>query len=293
MHKPCFALFVIVLLVSPALAAPELSESDRQRLADGTTDHDGLLDQQDGLYVLLRNASTWQGDDFGGDAGAALAPPPDYDFLQANPTQARGNVYLIEGWLNGTDRWPTQNNHNSDTLYRRDSAWGSQLTRWTLQTEKGNPKATVIVLLHDPNAKLATPERGDKVRVAARFHKLWTIPDATGKPFTYAVFVGGAAKTIEQAKNATASDGSVSSLSKILGAIVVVGGFFVAMRFLMKKVSASGGGGRMLQDRLDAMRREREADGRHAGHDEEEKADDLPDDPVAALDVLRQKHQAD
>ncbi|MFK7789533.1 MAG: hypothetical protein AB8C95_08610 [Phycisphaeraceae bacterium] len=289
-------LLIIVLLLSCSVfAAPELSEADRQRLADGTTDRDDVLDQQDGFYVLLRNAAKWQGDDFAGDAGAAVAPPPDYGFLKDKPEQARGNVYMIEGWMAGTDRWPTLVNHSSDKLYRAgDPSWGDQVTRWTLVTERENDDATVIVLFNDPNMKMAEYEPGSKVRIAARFHKLWVIPSSTGKPYTYPVFIGGAAEQIEKASSATSASGATSSLSKVLAAIVVVAGFFVVMRILMKKVSAGGGGGTMVQDRLEEMRREREA-AQQKGLDveEDEDIDDLPDDPIAALDVLSQKHQTD
>lgn len=291
MLKRCLALLVVVL-ACPVFAAPELSPSDRQRLADGTTDRDDVLDQQDGFYVLLRNASTWQGDDFAGDAGAAVAPPPDYGYIKDKPDQARGNVYLIEGWLAGSDRWPADDNHGHDKLLRAgDPAWGDQVTRWTIITEKDNADATVIVLFNDPTAKMTAPEVGDKVRIAARFHKLWTIRSSTGKPFTYPVFVGGAAEEIEEASAATSASGSGSPLTKILGAIVVVGGFFVAMRFLMRRLSTKTGGGTMLQDRLDEMRRQRESEEhQHDDDADDEDTSDLPDDPIAALDVLNQKH---
>lgn len=292
MLKRCLALMVLVL-ACPVFAAPELSESDRERLADGTTDRDDVLDQQDGLYVLLRNASTWQGDDFSGDAGAAVAPPPDYGFLKDKPEQARGNAYLIEGWFISSDRWPTKDNHDQENLLRAgDPAWGDQVTRWTIVTEKDNPDATIIVLFNDPTAKMTAPEPGDKVRIAARFHKLWRITSATGTPYTYAVFVGGASEQVQAAGSTSAAGGSVSNFTKILGAIVVVGGFFVAMRVLMKRVSKGGGGGTMVRDRLDEMRREREALEQRGEVDEaEEEIDDLPEDPIAALEALREKHE--
>ncbi len=285
------SLLLLFVLVFPALAAPELSESDRQRLADGTTDGDDVLDQQDGFYVLLRNAATWRGDDFSGDAGAAVAPPPDYGFLKDKPGKARGNAYLIEGWFAGGDRWPTLENHSNEKLLRAgDPAWGDQVTRWTIVTDKDNPDATVIVLFNDPNAKMIALERGSKVRIAARFLKLWTIPSANGKPYTYPVFIGGAAEQTEEAVASNPADGSTSFLTKIILAIVVVAGFFFFMRILMRKVSTGGGGGTMLRDRLEDMRREREAQAQR-GEDEDEDIDDLPEDPVAALDVLSKKHE--
>ena len=284
-------LLLLFLVSSPVIAAPELTDDQRARLNDGTTDRDDILDGRDGFYVLLRNASTWQGDDFSGDAGAAVAPPPDYQFLKDKPEQARGNVYLIEGWLVKADRWPTLDNHDSEKLQRfSNPAWGGQVTRWTIVTEKGNPEATVIVLFNDPNAKMTAPEDGSKVRIAARFHKLWTISSATGKPFTYPLFVGGAAEQAASAGVSTSSGGANSPLTIILGAVLVVAGFFVGMRYLMRRLSTQTGGGTMLQDRLDEMRRQREA---HEPEEpeEEEDTEGLPEDPVDALDVLRQKHE--
>ena len=288
----CYLPLFLLLLVCPAIAAPELSQADRQLLADGTTDRDGNLDEQGGVYVLLRNAATWPGDDFGGDAGAAVAPPPDYGFLKDKPEQARGNAYLIEGWFAGADRWPTLVNHSRDKLYNLgDPAWGEQVTRWTIVTERDNPDATVIVLFNDPEAKMAALEPGSKVRIAARFHKLWAIPSSNGKRYIYPVFVGGAAEQTEKAPASTEASGATSSLTKILGAIVVVAGFFFVMRILMRRVSAGGGGGTMLRDRIEAMRREREGHVQRADEAEED-IDDLPDDPVAALDALSKKHEA-
>ena len=228
-----------------------------------------------------------------GHVGASVAPPPDYRFLKDKPAEARGNVYLIEGWFVGGDRWPTLVNHSSDKLYRAgDPSWGDQVTRWTIVTEKDNPDATVIVLFNDPNAKMASPKQSSKVRIAARFHKLWTIPGSTGIPYAYPVFIGGAAETIEQTSAGNTRGGATSSISIVLAGIVIVGGFFVVMRILMKKVAAGGGGGNQLRDRLEEMRREREALEQRGELDEED-IDDLPEDPVAALDVLRQKHESD
>ncbi|MEM6505916.1 MAG: hypothetical protein AAF711_10670 [Planctomycetota bacterium] len=284
-------LLLLLFSVSCAsMAAPELSVPDRERLADGTTDRDDVLDTQDGFYVLLRNAASWKGDDFSGDAGAAVAPPPDYGFLKDKPEQARGNVYLIDGWLAGSERWPTLTNHDSDELLRAgDPAWGDQVTRLTVITERGNKDATVIVLFNDPNAKMTAPEKGSKVRIAARFHKLWTIPSSDGRSFTYPVFIGGAAETVQDSRARSSTSGPVSSLTIVLGAILLVGGFFVGMRFLMRKVATNSGGGTMLRDRLDEMRREREAQEEQVEEDGD--AEDLPEDPVAALDVLRERHE--
>lgn len=278
----------LLLMALPALAAPHLTEADRQRLADGTSDRDGNLDEQDGFYVLLRSASTWQGDDFAGDAGAAVAPPPDYDYLHANPDRARGNVYLIEGWLAQRDRWPTKDNHNRDKLLRSgDPAWGDQVTRWIVATDKKDPDSTVIVVFNDPRNQMPDPEAESKVRIAARFHKLWTIPSADGRLFTYPVFVGGAAEVVSDGAASGSSGGAPSGGTIVTIALVLVAGGFFVMRVLINRK----GGGNMTLQRLEAIRREREL--YEDGEDEEEgEAEQLPKDPVAALDVLRQRHEA-
>ena len=140
---------------------------------------------------------------------------------------------------------------------------------------------------------MTAPKQGEKVRIAARFHKLWTIRASTGRPFTYPVFIGGAAEQVEEVKADASSGGSGSFMQKIIAAIAVVGGFLIAMRFLMRRLSTKTGGGTMLRDRLDEMRRQRESGANQPDGDDEEDAADLPDDPVAALDVLSKKHEAD
>jgi len=280
-----------MMLAVPVFAAPQLSESDRQRLADGTTDRDDVLDEQDGLYVLLRNASTWQGGDFGGDAGAAVAPPPDYDFFKADPQAARGNVYLIEGWLAQADRYPTTDNHDRNALVRSgDPTWGDQVTRWTLVTNEKDPGATIIVLFNDPRAQMTVPGAESKVRVAARFYKLWTVNAVNGKPFTYPVFVGGAAEVVVE-QNAGATSKAPSQKTIMTLAIVLVAGAFLVIRYMLNR--RGGAGGSQLRDQLEAIRRERE----YYEHEEELNAEAngevLPEDPAAALDVLRKKHEKD
>ncbi len=278
-----FTALAVSVLAFAATAAPELSDADRQRLADETTDHDAVLDDQGGLYVLLRNAAGWQGDDFAGDRGAAVAPPPDYEFLKDKPAEARGNVYLIEGWVMKHERWPTKDNDSRDRLHNTlDPAWGEQVTRWIVVTERGNPKATVLVLFTDPSAKMADPGEGTKVRIAARFFKQWSTTDANGKPFTYAVFVGGAAEEIEDA-----ASGATSPTTIVLVGIVTIMGAFFVVRYLLNR----SGGGTRTRERLDEIRREREAYEEEGGGDEGD--EDLPEDPVAALDVLHDRHGSD
>lgn len=278
-------------MVFSAVAAPELSEADRLRLADGTTDNDGILDEQDGLYVLLRNASKWMADDFAGETAASDAPAPKYDVLKAKPAEARGNAYTITGYLVQHDRYPTTDNHDRDALIRAgDPAWGDQLTRWTIATDPKDETSTVIVLFNDPRGQIKDPGVNAKVKAAARFYKLWTIKDVNGNLFTYPVFVGGANEVLAAPSSAGTPDSGMSRLESVGLALFAIAAVFFGFRFLMKRVSNSGGGGTMLQDRLNAMRIERQRY-EDSADDEDGIDEDLPEDPVQALEVLRQKHE--
>lgn len=281
-------LLVIALVLSAMdiAAAPALSDADRDRLVDGTTDLNAQLDQEQGLYVLLRNAAGWKADDFAGDLGAAVAPPPDYAYLKAHPAEVRGSVYLIEGWAAQADRYP-----NADAGLGRqklqnliDPAWGEQVTRWTIVTKEKDPGSTIIVLFTDPEAKMPTPGKDQKVRVAARFYKLWTIKDAAGQPFTYPVFVGGAAEVVA---DDSAGAGGRPTKTMITIALVMVLAAFFGMRFMMNRVNASG------RARTAALIEARRRDRFEHEEEEQQEIEDLPEDPIAALEALRKKHDSE
>ena len=283
MIKRCLALWLVVL-TCPVFGAPELTDAQREQLAAGTTDNDDVLDQQSGLYVLLRNAARWQEGDFDGEAGAATAPPPDYDYIRQNPEKVRGNVYTIDGWVMLHDRYPSKENHKREKLYNTlDDAWGKQVTRWTIVTKKKDPSSTIIVLFTDPDGKIVEPKARTQVRVAARFYKLWTIPDQEGRPFTYPVFVGGATEVVKESERS--SEGSPMNFILIC-IIVVTGAFFVIRHFLNR-----GGGGNLTKERLEEIRLKRERLEEEGGFEEDDA--DLPEDPVEALGALRQRHESD
>lgn len=279
------AVLLLSMCVLPVGAAPELTESQRQQLEDGTDDRNATIDERPGLYALLRNALGWQADDFSGDAGAKTAPEPDYDYIRANPAQARGSVYLIEGWLAQHDRFPTEANFGRDQMRNSlDVALGSQVTRWTIATAKKDPASTVIVLFLDAQGHIKDPGKESKVRVAARFFKLWTYNDASGTPVTYPVFVAGAHEVVTPAKGGSSGSAPSPRTLMMIGLVVVVGGFFLS-RYLLNR--NSGGGGQTRQ-RISELREAREHAEEHA---DDESAEDLPEDPVAALDQLRDRHE--
>lgn len=275
-----------LLLVSlTTRAAPELTDAERDLHAERTTDGNAYLDQDPGLYVLLRNAASWKADDFSGERGAAVAPPPDYDFIKNNPAQARGNTYLLEGWVAAHDRFPSAKDklgreklHNTS-----DPAWGEQVTRWTIVTDKKDPASTIIVLFTDPRGQMPQPGKDQQARIAARFHKLWTIKDVNGKPFTYPVFVGGAAELVNANASSTGGEGGVPRTVLIFVVVGAAGAFF-GVRILLNRMNASGRA--RTSAMLESRRREREL----SGIEDEEEDEELPADPSAALEVLSKRH---
>lgn len=268
-------------VLSPVRAAPPLSESDEQRIADGSTDYDGRIDQSDGLYVLLRNAGGWALDDFSGEDGAAVAPVPDYDYLRKNPAKVRGNVYLIEGVFEQSVRIPVS---QTGALTAGDFAWGDELTRWAIRTSESGDDV-VLVFFNDPDRAIPSPEQGTQVRVAARFYKVWDTDTAEGKPFSFLSFVGGAYEATGKAPEARF--GSNRSMRGIITALILmsIAAFFV-VRLMLNRKAGQGAGGR-THAFLEQRRHERD----QQADAEQEDVDDLPDDPAAAMQVLLERHQ--
>jgi len=264
-----------------AVAAPPLTDIERQRAADGTTDRDAQIDGADGFYVLLRNARGWAADDFAGEAGAATAPVPDYGFLRDQPAEARGRVFLIEGVFEQQVRYPT----GDDRLMRAGNPdWGEQVTRWAIRTSD-DAESTVLVFFNDPDGSIQPPAQGGRVRVAARFYKVWATTDEAGDPFAFPVFVGGSREVL--GKPARLSFGSNRPMQGIVIALIMscIAAFFI-VRFLLNRKAAAGAGGR-THAYLEQRRRERQLH----DMDEEEEVEDLPADPAEALEALRQMHE--
>lgn len=274
-------LLVALGVLSPVGAAPPLSESDQQRIADGSTDHDGQIDQADGLYVLLRNAGQWAEDDFSGEDGAAVAPVPDYDYLGENPAKVRGNVYLIEGVFEQSARIPVR---QTGALTAGDFAWGDKLTRWAIRTSESGDDV-VLVFFNDPDQAIPTPEQGTQVRVAARFYKVWDTETAEGEPFSFLTFVGGAYEAT--GKSPAARFGSSRSMRGIIISLILmsIAAFFV-VRLMLNRKAGQGAGGR-THAFLEQRRHERD----QQADAEDEVIDDLPDDPAAAMAVLLERHK--
>lgn len=156
------ALILLLAAVAPL--------SDAQRtLLDDAVDH-GYLDEP-ALYPLLENALRGPAGD---EAGAVV---PDYNAIHEHPAAQRGNMFLVEGTLLRTRRLE---------LTRRGD-WGDALTEWSIKVP-GRDEA-VVVLLADPQNMWNIKAGRQSVRVAARFYKIWSDTDQSGRATDYLVFV--------------------------------------------------------------------------------------------------------
>lgn len=272
-------------LAGGALAAPPLTDAQRDVLATHATDFDADLEAGPAIYPLLENAAGWSADDFAGDAGAATPPTPDFAFLLEHPEQVRGAVFLIEGTFIEQVRFPTDERDGRDRLQRSGHpAWGSQLTGWGIKVGEGADDV-VMVYFVDPDGRIDPPRNGTQVRVAARFYKVWTVPDRDGRDFDFLTFVGGAREGV----GGGASPGGPGWNKVVIMLVLVAAGGFYGMRvFIARKQKAGRAHSQAL---LDQRRRDRDS----AGMDnEEEHADpNLPEDPAEALAYLQEQDRVD
>ncbi|XAM00654.1 hypothetical protein OT109_04525 [Phycisphaeraceae bacterium D3-23] len=280
--RRCWFCFMVALFacVSQALAAPELTDAQREVLADNATDGDLGLDQGPALYVLLENAADWDAGDFAGERGAATPASPDYEYLAQHPGQVRGDVFLIEGLFVEQVRYPTQARDSRDHLTR--TRWGDQLTGWGIKVGEGDDDV-VMVYFVDPDGAVVPPENGQRVRVAARFYKVWAVPNREGKALEFLAFVGGGREVVGGG-GGSAAGGSIRNKMIIIAVVLVAGGYYGMRVFLSRKANA---GRAHSQAMIEQRRRER-------GHepDEEDGEDidpDLPEDPADALAYLQAK----
>jgi len=279
-----FGLLLLMALAavsaSSVSAAPALTDTQRQVLEDTVADGDAPLDQGPAIYQLLENAGDWQQDDFAGERGAATPPKPDVAYLLENPAEVRGDLFLIEGVFHEQIRYPADGRDGRGHLSRAGHpVWGDQLTCWGIRVGD-SADDVVLVYFIDPDGSIAAPKPGDEVRIAARFYRVWRVPDRDGRDFSFLTFVGGAREVV----TGGGGSGGSSGMGKIVLVLVVVaaGGFYGMRLLLAKKSSAQ-------RARSEAMR-----EARHREHedDEEDIDPDLPDDPAEALEYLQAKEQA-
>ena len=173
-----------------ALTVTPLDDAQRAQLSTAG-DFDEQFDQG-ALYPLLHNAATWQPGD---EAGAQV---PDYASIMQRPADARGGLFLIEGQFAGVPDGQTV----AYGPLARPGPWDGKLQWWGVVVEQwspgvdqpagddDNPQAVIAYLVNPPTAADDPPRAGDRVRLVARFYKVWRDVDQNDQTRDYLTFVG-------------------------------------------------------------------------------------------------------
>lgn len=262
--------WLLMILTVTLSAATPLTDAQREQLATAR-DNYGQWDEP-ALYPLLRNTLTWAE----GDAAGAMVP--DYEALHRDPAAARGQLFLIEGELGAVQPIRKQ--------LAQPGEFETNLQQWSIRVSR-DPDEVVVCLMVDPMPLANKPPTGARVRLVGRFFKVWQFVDRERMPTPYLLFVG---------KWVTAEAGAIVSPIGTMGGkpnyaviavifIMLLGAAWYALRRATRlsfepKPLAS-------QLRRRAELEAAEADGEGAD------SPPLPDDPIAALDALRQRHEAD
>lgn len=265
------------ILVAALASLPPLTDAQRAQM-DTADDALGQWDTA-ALYPLLTNAVTW-----GDTDPAALLPGAiiaDYEALRAQPAFYRGQIVIIEG----------QFREERKQQLLRPGPWGETVTRWVVQVGSGIDDVAVIYLTD----ALPPPDLGAKVRVQARFYKLWPARAADGEPVTYVTFVGHSAAVLDapapRRRDATSGGGSGPRLGVMVTVALVVGALF----FMLRRMTRLSLTPRPLPSQL---RRQHDTEGRDSRHepaDDESDGEDgppLPENPADALAELERRHHA-
>ncbi len=258
---------VMALLASAAMGAPlGLSSDELEQVRTGTSDFSPMIDDA-GIYPLLRNALTWTPGD---EAGARV---PDYGAIRAAPGEARGELFLIEGALVAEPR-------RVEGLSRR-GAWEATLEQWTVQWG-ATPEDVAVVYLVSPRVRV---RQGVRVRLPARFSRLWRTTDQlTKKSSDFMVFVGHSGtievSSLSPVKRSGGLGGGAAAIPMAL--VVIMGvGWFLMRRNLAGKPT-----------RLQQRRRERmERSNGELDHGSDNGHEPLPEDPAAALNELERRRE--
>lgn len=246
---------MLPLLLSLLLAVPPLTEAQRD-LSEQTTDRAGF--DEAGLYALLPNVQTWRAGD---ETGAAV---PDYAALLADPAAHRGDVFLLEGAFAGRSRRVGLSNPGD---------YGDEVTEWVIVTDPARDQVAVIFFV-DPAGELQAPAKGQAVRTAARFYKVWSDLDANGKPTDYLLFVAHQPTLVAAASAKGASSSAQAMLPALLLVILLAAGLLVVVRKSLVKPIAPR---RLSHDDAEETAEQLEAH--------------LPVDPADALDELSRRHE--
>ena len=242
------------LLILIALAGiPPLTPDQQAELA---VDDPAEQLEGPGLRPLLEHVLAWDTT----DAAYSLLPNPDYDALLADPTTGRGEAFLIEGQFAGRTR---------RFMLDQRGPWGKALTEWVLIV-RDEPQQVAVVYFVDPDNSLQPPYSGEKVRVPARFYKVWTDTDQEGQPTDYLTFVARAPLS----SSASSTQSRLGSAMPLLLGVLLLALIYVGvLRFSRSTRRPAQAGPVTVKSADDAML-----------SDLPEQA--LPDDPAEALQRL-------
>jgi hypothetical protein len=160
----------------------------------------------------------------------------------------------------------------------RPGPWEGRIRQWVVKTGESMDDVVVVYLVDPPEADVL-----DRVRMPARFFKIWREPTTQGEPMDWLVFVGHGA-TVQPRQVSLTTPGAVSLAGPMFLVIVLlVAGYWVYRRKLSDQTA----------ERLTPVqkwRQERQQRGLDPVDEVEAEAEvDLPEDPVEALQEMQRR----
>jgi hypothetical protein len=243
-------MYARLLLLIASCLVPPLTDSERGRLDVAA---DGRPHHEPAFAALLENTARWTGPPR--DEPVRLAP--DISAMMADADAFRGELCRIEGVL------------ASREALVREAHEGVEA--WFVRLGDGRPVLVFVDFKPSPAAK-GTLDVGDRVGLFARYYKVSEpMEGADGRTRQYAAFVGALPERLGD--GAAGAPPAGPDPWRLVGLVVILGGAFVVLRL--------------------AVRRRKPGAARPARAipppEEIEEVARLPDDPAAALAVLRRR----
>jgi hypothetical protein len=264
---------------------PPLSEGQKLQLSTAT---DYVFSVESGaFYALLQNVAKWSG------ATDPRAPIVRYrEAIIAAPNDYRGLMFEIEGEFKGF-RDPLKLSRPIRLAHSGELV--EELEQWAIQINAELDDYVMVAVLRPMRA----PKPGQRVRIPARFFKVYRNYNQDNQPLNYPFFVAYTAfdskVAVSDSKKNEGLGGMFASrgLQLLVSGLAAVGIAFFIMKRFMKRASTA-----MKPEDLVASRRE-EREARRAKFLEEEgdqveDEDDgppLPEDPIDALSELDKRSQ--
>lgn len=272
---------------------PELS-ADQKTMLEDCQDNTRVFDEG-GLYALLGASVQWPRDAWGGATPLQVMEtvnPVSKEktktlLVESEPAKHRGEATLIEGTLIATQ--PGVPGSPSGTLSRPDPRWGGSVNCWVIRIGRTQYDPQAMVYFPSDGRPMPPVRRGSRVRIAARFYKVYTaegyVSDpknkgvlvATGREDTFCAFVAGPVEL------RSAGLGDISPMTQAFALIMLIamafGGVWFIKSYMKSSVERRGfkSPSQRWQERL---HREREEGV------EDEVDEDLSADPAEALKQL-------